>query len=114
MVDEVAKSIKLNQNLSNNLPKAIEVGEDILSLFKEDGDYASDGFTESEIRRFGPKTLQVVLETLICNAKRFMNLRGTSPSEERETSKELGVRHCLDAVSIFERAHAKHQMKDRR
>ena len=38
MVDEVAKSIKLNQNLSNNLPKAIELDRAIKIGWGAQGD----------------------------------------------------------------------------
>ena len=43
MVDEVAKSIKLNQNLSNNLPKAIELDRAIKIGWGAQGDAKDQG-----------------------------------------------------------------------
>ena len=68
---EAAAMGQMYQNMGNT-KKAIQVDIDILSMFKEDGEFLpEEGFKTTEIRRLGPKTLQVVVSTLIVNAKHW-------------------------------------------
>ena len=68
-----------------NLKRAIEVNNDILTMFKKEGDYNCDvGFTSAEINGFGPKTLKMVVSTLISNARRLGDLSFRSSPEEKK------------------------------
>lgn len=84
--------------------KALETYRNTLSMFKNDDDfYADEGFTESEIRNFGAKELQIVLSVLITSSK----LAGTVQHAE-----EAG-RLCLEALKVVDEAPAKRSLKDR-
>ncbi|KAL9184789.1 hypothetical protein ACHAXT_012759 [Thalassiosira profunda] len=97
-----------------NLPKAIQIDHEVLSLFKDDSEYSNEGFTDSEVRSFGPKTLQVVIAALVSTAKRSMNHRGTcNEDEEKERYREMGIKSAYGAMDVFERAPAKHLIQDR-
>ena len=61
MAVEASASSKMFETLGN-LKKAIEVNNDILTMFKSEGDYAYNvGFTNAEINSFGPKSQRWLL-----------------------------------------------------
>mmetsp|Transcript_5880 Transcript_5880/g.13409 ORF Transcript_5880/g.13409 Transcript_5880/m.13409 type:complete len:828 (-) Transcript_5880:174-2657(-) len=103
---------KMFQNMGR-FEKAIEVNNDVLSMFKGgDGEYdVDDGYTESEISSFGPKTLQVVVSTLISSTKYFSI--STYQNETRDEYIRKAGKSCIDALHIFENASAKNLLKDR-
>lgn len=97
-----------------SIKKALEVDADILSMFKDDGEYSSDkGFSDTEIRRFGPKTLQAVTSALINNAKHWNTSMHLFSGKEKDNCIRKSTKSCLDALRIFRVAPAKLKLKDR-
>jgi len=94
--------------------KAVAMNRDILTLFKAEGDDFSweTGFTLSEIHSLGPKSLEIVVKTLIGSAKLWHSIFRSNP--DNEESKRRGIKCCIDALDIFDRAPAKKQLSDRR
>lgn len=93
-------------------------------MFKNDGEYVrEDGFRiptiipllkhRTEIRSLGPKTLQVVVSTLIESAKRWNANQNKCQGEEKENSQRKSVKILTLALRVFEQAPAKHSLKDR-
>jgi len=93
--------------------KALEVDADILSMFKADGEYDHDvGFTDDEIHSFGHMTLEMVVATLIKMAKHWNTRMNECEGEEKNYCISNQSKSCLDAFRIFEKAPAKHRLKD--
>jgi len=111
--EEAAAMGQMYQNMGNT-KKAIQVDFDILSMFKEDGEFLpEEGFKTTEIRRLGPKTLQVVVSTLIVNAKHWNACIHKCKGEEKDNCIRQSTKSCLDALSIFEMSPARLKLKDR-
>jgi len=93
--------------------KAVAMNQDILTLFKAEGDDYSweAGFTFSEIHSLGPKCLEVVVKTLIGSSKLWHRIFFSSP--DNEEAKRRFVKCCTDALDIFDKAPAKKQVSDR-
>ena len=93
--------------------KAVDMNRDILTLFKVEGsDYSWEaGFTFSEIHSLGPKSLEVVVKTLIGSSKLWHNIFHLN--SDNEEAKKRGVKCCMDALDIFDRALAKTKLSDR-
>jgi len=88
--------------------KAVAMNQDILTLFKVEGDDFSweAGFTLSEVHSLGPKSLEVVVKTLVGSVVLWKNIPG-------EDAKRRGNKCCMDALDIFDTAPAKKQLSDR-
>uniref|UniRef100_A0A7S2LV68 Uncharacterized protein n=1 Tax=Skeletonema marinoi TaxID=267567 RepID=A0A7S2LV68_9STRA len=93
--------------------KALAMNQDILTLFKAEGDDFSweAGFTLSEIYSLGPKSLEVVVKTLVGSAKLWHKIFLSNPVNEG--ANRMFVKCCTDALDIFEIAPAKKQLSDR-
>eukprot|EP00984_Skeletonema_dohrnii_P021452 scaffold10724_cov112-Skeletonema_dohrnii-CCMP3373.AAC.3 len=93
--------------------KAVAMNRDILTLFKAEGDDYSweAGFAPSEINSLGPKSLEVVVKTLIGSSKLWHSIFLSNPDNE-EANRRF-VKCCTDALDIFEVAPAKKQLSDR-
>eukprot|EP00984_Skeletonema_dohrnii_P011683 scaffold4689_cov142-Skeletonema_dohrnii-CCMP3373.AAC.4 len=88
--------------------KAVAMNRDILTLFKVEGDDFSweAGFTLSEVHSLGPKSLEVVVKTLVGSVVLWKDIPG-------EDAKRRGNKCCMDALDIFDTAPAKKQLSDR-
>jgi len=95
--------------------KALDIDKDILSLFKKDKEkYTWEmGYTTSEISSLGPKSLEVVLSTLIKSSKRWDKIYLSDPTQSDSTRK-LAIKVLGDASNIFGQSQYKHLLKDRR
>jgi hypothetical protein len=93
--------------------KAVAMNQDILTLFKAEGDDFSweAGFTLSEVHSLGPKSLEVVVKTLIGSSKLWLSIFQSNP--DNEEAKRRGIKCCTDALDIFNIAPAKKQLSDR-
>uniref|UniRef100_A0A7S2LUJ2 G-protein coupled receptors family 3 profile domain-containing protein n=1 Tax=Skeletonema marinoi TaxID=267567 RepID=A0A7S2LUJ2_9STRA len=93
--------------------KAVAMNRDILTLFKVEGDDFSweTGFTLPEIHSLGPKSLEVVVKTLVGSAKLWHKIFLSNPVNEG--ANRMFVKCCTDALDIFEIAPAKKQLSDR-
>eukprot|EP00984_Skeletonema_dohrnii_P024757 scaffold13890_cov76-Skeletonema_dohrnii-CCMP3373.AAC.2 len=93
--------------------KAVAMNRDILTLFKAESDDFSweAGFTLSEIHSLGPKSLEVVVKTLIGSSKLWHRIFFSNP--DNEEAKRRFVKCCTDALDIFDKAPAKKQLSDR-
>lgn len=94
------------------LDKTLTLDDAVLSMFKAEGEYYScaDGFTDMEVNSFGPKTLHLVIRTLIASAKRW---RSNLSAEEGLGPLYNATKRCMDALRIFEEAPASPLLKDR-
>ena len=82
-----------------NTSKALDVNRDILSLFKADGEFDwESGFHSADIR--GPKSLGIIVSTLIRGDKRWYDIYLSKP-EEKEEARNIGKKTCNDALDIF-------------
>jgi len=93
--------------------KAVAMNRDILTLFKAEGDDFSweTGFTLPEIHSLGPKSLEVVVKTLLGSSKLWRSF--LYMNSDNEEAKRWGTKCCTDALDIFDRAPAKTQVSDR-
>eukprot|EP00984_Skeletonema_dohrnii_P026131 scaffold15425_cov141-Skeletonema_dohrnii-CCMP3373.AAC.4 len=93
--------------------KAVAMNQDILTLFKAEGDGFSweAGFTLSEISSLGPKSLQVVVKTLLGSSKHWHSIFQLNP--DNDEAERRGIKCCMDALDIFDIAPAKKQLSDR-
>eukprot|EP00984_Skeletonema_dohrnii_P020060 scaffold9695_cov74-Skeletonema_dohrnii-CCMP3373.AAC.3 len=93
--------------------KAVAMNRDILTLFKVEGDDYSweAGFTLSEVHSLGPKSLKVVVKTLIGSSKLWHSIFQSNP--DNEEAKRRDIKCCMDALDIFNIAPAKKQLSDR-
>mmetsp|Transcript_16690 Transcript_16690/g.33517 ORF Transcript_16690/g.33517 Transcript_16690/m.33517 type:complete len:800 (-) Transcript_16690:318-2717(-) len=93
--------------------KAVAMNRDILTLFKVEGDDFSweAGFTLPEIHSLGPKSLEVVVKTLLGSSKLWRSF--LYMNSDNEEAKRRGIKCCTDALDIFDRAPAKTQVSDR-
>eukprot|EP00985_Skeletonema_marinoi_P020661 scaffold12338_cov77-Skeletonema_marinoi.AAC.1 len=93
--------------------KAVAMNRDILTLFKAEGDDFSweAGFAPSEINSLGPKSLEVVVKTLIGSSKLWHSIFLSNTNNEE--AKRRDIQCCMDALDIFEIAPAKKQLSDR-
>ena len=109
MAEEASASSKMFESMGN-LKKAIEVSNDILTMFKKEGDYVCDvGFTNAEILSFGPKSLKMVVSSLISYSQHWLN-QCHDPKLSPEEKREIVQKACscgMDALKIFERSPAK-------
>lgn len=95
--------------------KALEINNDVLSLFKADGEgeYCwEDGFTDSERDSFGPKTLQIAVSTLIGSSKMCVQ-NATCRGETNKTLLTKGRKSLFEGLDIFDKAQVKGSLKDR-
>lgn len=100
--------------------KAIEVRNKLLSTFKRDGEYSWEiGFNAEEINSFGPRTLEVVVKTLIDNSMHKGNaiLKKEILSREwQDNEQKIHMLHnemcneTLSAITLFETAPAKNSV----
>ena len=89
---------------------------DILTLFKEEGEKFDWklGFNSTEIHNLGPKSLEVVVGTLITDAKRLHKLYITESKMSMENRYEYAAMSmCDQALNVFNTSEAKHLLKDR-
>eukprot|EP00985_Skeletonema_marinoi_P027737 scaffold23234_cov104-Skeletonema_marinoi.AAC.4 len=88
--------------------KAVAMNRDILTLFKVEGnDFSWEaGFTLSEVNSLGPKSLEVVVKTLVGSVVLWQSI-------SQEDAKRRGIKCCMDALDIFDTAPAKKQLSDR-
>ena len=95
--------------------KALDIDKDIFSLFKKDKEKFTweMGYTTSEISSLGPKSLEVVLSTLIKSSKRWDKIYLSDPTQSDSTRK-LAIKVLGDASNIFSQSQYKHLLKDRR
>eukprot|EP00985_Skeletonema_marinoi_P017318 scaffold9423_cov88-Skeletonema_marinoi.AAC.3 len=93
--------------------KAVAMKRDILTLFKVEGDDFSweAGFALSEIHSLDPKSLEVVVKTLVGSAKLWLNIFYSNT--DNEEAQRRGIKCCMDALDIFDKAPAKKQLSDR-
>eukprot|EP00984_Skeletonema_dohrnii_P018827 scaffold8903_cov157-Skeletonema_dohrnii-CCMP3373.AAC.7 len=93
--------------------KAVAMNQDILTLFKAEGDDFSweAGFTLSEVNSLGPKSLEVVVKTLMGSAKLWHSIFLSNTNNEE--AKRRDIKCCMDALDIFDVAPAKNQWSDR-
>eukprot|EP00984_Skeletonema_dohrnii_P034754 scaffold33672_cov153-Skeletonema_dohrnii-CCMP3373.AAC.2 len=92
--------------------KAVDINEDILTLFKVEDDFSWEvGFTLSEVHSLGPKSLEIVVTTLIASSKLFWAMFRSNP-ENGEQAKTRTFKSCMDALDIFDKAPAKKQLRD--
>eukprot|EP00984_Skeletonema_dohrnii_P001296 scaffold401_cov144-Skeletonema_dohrnii-CCMP3373.AAC.7 len=93
--------------------KAVAMNQDILTLFKAEGDDFSweAGFTLSEMNSLGPKSLQVVVKTLMGSSKLWHSIFLSNPASVE--AKRRDIKCCMDALDIFDKAPAKKQLSDR-
>eukprot|EP00984_Skeletonema_dohrnii_P028062 scaffold17881_cov148-Skeletonema_dohrnii-CCMP3373.AAC.6 len=93
--------------------KAVAMNRDILTLFKTEGDDFSweAGLTLSEINSLGPKSLEVVVKTLIRSSKLWLSIFLSNPDNEEAC--RMRIKCCVDALDIFDVAPAKKQLSDR-
>lgn len=91
---------------------AVEINKDILTLFKAEDDFSWEvGSTMSEVHSLGPKSLEVVVKTLIGSAKIWWSTFLSNPDTGDE-AKMRTIKSCMDALDIFDRAPAKNQLRD--
>ena len=65
--------------------KALEVDVDILSMFKWDDEHShDDGFTDAEISLVGPRTLEIVVATLVKKFNPLERLHAQVPRRRKE------------------------------
>ena len=95
--------------------KALDIDRDILSLFKKDKEkYTWEiGYTTSEISSLGPKSLEVVLSTLIQSSKRWDKIYLSDPAQS-DSPRKLAIKVLGDASKVFDQSQFKHLLKDRR
>ena len=101
--------------LMGNIAKAIEVNNDILTMFKKEGDYTyDDGFANAEVDSFGPKNLKMVVSTLISNSQRLMRQVGAQnwTPEEVQDMLQKSVKCNKEALDTFKKAPDKASIKD--
>eukprot|EP00985_Skeletonema_marinoi_P031043 scaffold35691_cov80-Skeletonema_marinoi.AAC.1 len=93
--------------------KAVAMNQDILTLFKVEGDDFSweATFTLPEIHSLGPKSLEVVVKTLMGSSRLWLSIFFSNP--DNEEAKRRCVKCCMDALDIFDRAPAKKELSDR-
>jgi len=110
--EETAVMGKMFGTMGSTL-KAVAMNRDILTLFKVEGDDYSweAGFTLSEVHSLGPKSLEVVVKTLIGSSKLWQRIFFSNPDDEE--AKRRCVKCCMDALDIFDKAPAKTQVSDR-
>eukprot|EP00984_Skeletonema_dohrnii_P023779 scaffold12860_cov78-Skeletonema_dohrnii-CCMP3373.AAC.2 len=110
--EETAVMGKMFDTMGSTL-KAVDMNRDILTLFKVEGDDFSweAGFTLSEVHSLGPKSLQVVVKTLTGSSKLWQRIFFSNP--DNEEAKRRGVKCCMDALDIFDKAPAKTKFCDR-
>lgn len=97
--------------------KAIEVRNGLLSTFKKEGGYSWErGFSPEEINSFGPRTLEVVVRTLIDSskhkgntllAKEFLSTEWQDNKERIRALYNEIFTEQLSALTIYENAPAK-------
>jgi len=110
--EETAVMGKMFGTMGSTL-KAVAMNRDILTLFKVEGDDYSweAGFTLSEVYSLGPKSLEVVVKTLLGSSKLWRSF--LYMNSDNEEAKRWGTKCCTDALDIFDRAPAKTQVSDR-
>jgi tetratricopeptide (TPR) repeat protein len=92
--------------------KAADINEDVLTLFKVEEDFSWEkGFTLSEIHSLGPKSLEIVVTTLIESAKLWWMIFKLDP-ENNGQAKTRAFKSCMDALDVFDKAPAKNKLKD--
>ena len=113
MAEEASASSTMFQTMGN-LKEAVKINNDLLTMFKKEEDYACDvGFTNAEVNSFGPKTLKMVVSTLVTNAKHSTNLISKCQGEESSALQKASLKSAQDAMAIFEQAPAKASVEDR-
>ena len=92
--------------------KALEIDADILTKFKLTGDFSwEEGFTSAEVHGLGPKSLELVVSTLIGSGRRWNEIF-LLDAENRE-AKSRAVSACVTALHVFKLAPSKSSLKDR-
>jgi hypothetical protein len=92
--------------------KAVAMNRDILTLFKVEDEFSWEtGFTSSEIDSLGPKSLVIVVKTLIGSAKLWHRIFASN--NDNEEAKRRTIKSCMDALDIFDKAPAKKHLTDR-
>ncbi len=93
--------------------KAVVMNRDVLALFKVGGDdfLWEEGFTLSEVYSLGPKSLEVVVKTLMDSSKLWHRI--FLSDSDNEEAKQRVIQCSMDALDIFEKAPAKRQLSDR-
>ncbi len=93
--------------------KAVDMKRDILTLFKVgDEEFAwESGFTMSEIYSLGPKSLVTVVKTLLGSSKLWHGIFQLDSNDEEAGRR--GIKCCIDALTVFDKAPAKRQLRDR-
>lgn len=96
------------------MKKSIDVIDTTLTMFKGEGGYScNDGFTKSEINAMGPKTLEVIVSSLISRSKRLAAYTTFCHGDERTKCMGESFTSMRDALNIFDLAPAKRMLKDR-
>ncbi len=92
--------------------KAVDTNRDILTLFKAENEEFSweSGFTLSEIYSLGPKSLVTVVKILIGSSKLWHSI---FYSNNNVQAKLRGIKCCMDAFDIFDKAPSKPLLSDR-
>jgi hypothetical protein len=84
-----------------------------LSLFKLEGKYSiQDGFSQKEIQSLSVKSLKVVVISLTTIGKMVMSQTSHKTTDGDASETQLGVKACLDALSVYESAPARKNLKD--
>lgn len=92
--------------------KALDINRDILTLFKVEDDFSWEvGFTLSEIYSLGPKSLEIVVSTLITSAKLWWFIFRSNP-DDSEQAKTRTFKSCMDALDVFDKAPSKRFLRD--
>jgi hypothetical protein len=92
--------------------KATDINEDVLTLFKVEDDFSWEkGFTLSEIHSLGPKSLEIVVTTLIESARLWWMIFKLDP-ENNGQAETRAFKSCMDALDVFDKAPAKNKLRD--
>ncbi|KAL7436292.1 hypothetical protein ACHAXM_005115 [Skeletonema potamos] len=109
--DETAVMGKMFETMGST-SKAVAMNRDILTLFKAEEDFSWEtGFTSSEIDSLGPKSLIIVVKTLIGSTRLWHSTFYSNSLNEE--AKRRGIKCCMDALHIFDKAPAKKHLSDR-
>jgi hypothetical protein len=110
--DAVTKAKMLGQ--MGNYKASLDAYTKSLSLFKLEDKYSiQGGFSHKEIQSLSVKSLKMVVKTLTTMGKMILSQKYHKMTDRDANEYQLGVKACIDALSVYESAPTRKFLKDR-